>query len=217
MLVAHDLLLLLLDDESGRISAMLSEPDKALAGAVLVDLTARGLVGIAEEGETVKKGRLVMRSSEAPAEPVLSHAVDVVREREGSKPESALGPLAKGLRDQLADDLVAAGVLRREEHKALGLFRTTRLPADDTSYEDELRERLSRVLTGAEEPDERTGPLIALLFAMDGLMRVLDIEDKKAAKRRARQVAEGDWAASAVRSAVQAMQTAVIVTVTAAS
>ncbi|MET0233574.1 MAG: GPP34 family phosphoprotein [Kibdelosporangium sp.] len=213
MLVAHDLLLLLLDDETGKTATWVSDPDTALAGAVLVDLAARDLVSVAGDDDVVKKGRLVVRSSEVPPEPVLRRGLEVAREQEGRKPEYALGALAKGLRDQLAGELVSAGILRREEHKVLGLFRTQRLPSNDNTYENELRSRLSAVLTGAQQPDDRTGPLLALLHATDAVTRVLPVDDKRAAKRRAKEVAEGDWAAAAVRKAVQAVQSAVIATI----
>lgn len=217
MLVAHDLLLLLLDDETGKITWHVHEPDKALAGALLIDLAARELVSVAGEGAAVKKGRLVVRAGAAPEEPVLRRALDVVAERAGRKPDAVLAPLAKGLRDQLADDLVAAGVLRREEHRSLGLFRTTRLPAADDSYENALRAELAAVLAGTRRPDGRTGPLIALLYGMDAVTKLVTVADKRTAKRHAKQVAEGDWAAAAVRDAVQATQQAVIVAVIAAT
>ncbi|MFC0106243.1 GOLPH3/VPS74 family protein [Kibdelosporangium aridum] len=211
MLTAHDLLLLVLDDETGRITPGVSEPDKAMAGAVLVDLAARGLVDVTD------KGRLVMLSAEPPTEPVLRRGLAVVEEFDGRKPEAALGRLAKGLREQLAGELVDGGILRREEHKVMGLFRTNRLLANNNSYESEMRSRLSLVLSGERQPDARTGPLIALLHAMDAVTKVLVVGDKKTAKRRAKEIAQGDWAATAVRKAVQAMQAAVIASVVVAS
>lgn len=214
MLVAHDLLLLLLDDETGKITSGAAEPDKALAGAVLIDLAARELVGVTTED---KKGRLVALGGQEPPEAVLRQGLAVVREKEGQKPQSVLGPLAKGLRDQLASDLIEAGILRHEERKVLGLFRTTRLPAADSSHEAGLRAQLTAVLTGAAQPDGHTGPLIALLHAMGAVTSVIPVEDKRAAKRRAKEIADGDWAAAAVRKAVEEVQAAVMVAVMAAT
>jgi hypothetical protein len=203
MLIAHDLLLLLLDDDTGKTVSWLSQPDKALAGAVVIELAARGLVDVSDDG------KLVVRDGAAPAEPVLRRGLDLVRDKEGKKPDAVLGPLAKDLRDELADDLVSAGVLRREEHKVLGLFRTERLPSNDDSYETTLRAQIGAVLAGATAPDHRTGPVIALLHAMDALSQVLDLEDKKAAKARAKEIAEGEWADDVVRASVKAVQSAV--------
>ncbi len=202
MLIAHDLLLLLLDDDTGKTVSWLSQPDKALAGAVVIELAARGLVDVSEDG------KLVVRPGSAE-EPVLRRGLDLVRDKEGKKPDAVLGPLAKDLRDELADDLVSAGILRREEHKVLGLFRTERLPSNDDSYETTLRAQIGAVLSGAAVPDHRTGPVIALLHAMDALSQVLDLEDKKAAKARAKEIAEGEWADDVVRASVKAVQSAV--------
>jgi hypothetical protein len=203
MLIAHDLLLLLLDDDTGKSVSWLSQPDKALAGAVLVDLATRGLVDVSDDG------KLVVRAGDTPAEPALRRGLDLVRDKEGKKPDAVLGPLAKDLRDELADDLVSARILRREERKVLGLFRTERLPSADDSYEATLRVRLGEVLAGTRAPDDRTGPVIALLHAMDALSQVLDLADKKAAKERAKEIAEGDWAPDVVRASVKAVQSAV--------
>lgn len=209
MLIAHDLVLLLLDDDTGKTVSWLSQPDKALAGAVLVDLAARGLVDVADDGEDVRKGRLVVRAGAEPTEPLLRRALDLVRSKEGKKADAVLGPLSKGLRDELADDLIAAGILRREEHKVLGLFRTQRLPVNDDAYETALRSRLHAVLTGSREPDDRTGPIIALLHATDTVTQTITVDDKKAARKRAKEIATGQWAGDVVRAAVQAVQSAV--------
>nr|WP_042191204.1 GPP34 family phosphoprotein [Kibdelosporangium sp. MJ126-NF4]CEL19915.1 hypothetical protein [Kibdelosporangium sp. MJ126-NF4]CTQ97139.1 hypothetical protein [Kibdelosporangium sp. MJ126-NF4] len=217
MLAAHDLLLLVLDDETGKILPGLPMVDTALAGAVLVDLTVRGLVDLTGEHDHGRKGRLIMRSGQLPPEPVMQQGLNVISQLQGRKPDAALKPLAKGLRDQLAAELIHAGILRREEHKVLGLFRTNRLPANDSSYEAELRARLWHVLSGEVAPDWRTGPLIALLHAMNAVTTVISVPNKRAAKRRAKEIAYGTWASEAVRRAVQAMQAAVIASVIAAT
>jgi hypothetical protein len=52
---------------------------------------------------------------------------------------------------------------------------------------------------------------------MGAVTRVVSVDDKRAARRRAKEIAEGDWAADAVRGAVQEVQTAVTVAVVAAT
>lgn len=210
MLIAEDLLLLLLDDEKGRTSGLISGVDTGLAGAVLVELALLELVDVADEGESVRKGRLVLRQGTAPEHPVLTTALETVRAKEGTKPKDALSSLAKGLKDRLADGLVAAGVLRREQHRTLGLFPTTRLPAQDTRHEASVRERLAAVLDGAE-PDQHSAALLALLHALDAVTTVLDVPDKRAAKKRAKEIAKGQWAPAAVRKAVEEVQAVMIV------
>jgi hypothetical protein len=216
MLVAHDLLLLLLDDTRGKTPATLAEPDKALAGAILVELAAGGFVDAEYPPGKPKRARLVASAASAdraPQHPVLRGALDIVRAGNGRRADQLLGPIAKGLREVLAEELVQAGVLRREQHKVLGIFPVTRLPAQDNTHEDELRGQLVAVLEGARLPDARTGPLIALLSALDSVATVLPVRDKRQAKRRAKEIAAGDWAAVTVRKAVEAVQVAAVAAV----
>jgi hypothetical protein len=66
-------------------------------------------------------------------------------------------------------------------------------------------------------PDERTSALVALLVAIDHAHKVVDRGDVPArdVKRRAKEIAEGAWAADAVKDAVAAAQAAMVAAVTA--
>lgn len=211
MLLAQDLLLLLLDDESGKIPASLVAVDKGLAGAVLVELAMLGVADVAGEGDAVKPGRIVVRDGPGAEHPVLLAALGTLREKEGRKPDQVLGTLAKGLRDRLVDGLVADGVLRREKHKVLGLFPTRRLPAADPAHQAKVRADIRAVLLGDREPDQRTGPLIGLLSALDAVTKVVDVPDKRTANKRAKEIAKGQWAAAAVRKAVAAVHATIVI------
>jgi hypothetical protein len=214
MLVAEELLLLALDDESGRV--VVSEIDKGLAGAVLIELALLDRVRVTEKGEATRAGRLQVRPGPAPAHPVLAAGLATIGDREGRKPERVIDALGKSLRDRLADGLVEAGVLRREKHKVLGLFPTRRLPARDSTHERTVRSRIQDALAGAA-PDERTAALIALLSALKAVTTVFDVPDKRAARRRAKEIAEGQWAATAVRKAVEAVYAATVAAVVAST
>lgn len=214
MLLAEELLLLALDDESGKVRV--SEIDKGLAGAVLLELALLERVRVTERGEDVRRGRLVLRNGPAPEHPALAAGLDVLARREGRKPENVIDALAKGLRDRVADGLVEAGVLRRESHRVLGLIPVRRLPAQDSTHETTVRGRIVSALDGAT-PDERTAALIALLSALNAVTTVFDVPNRRAAKRRAKEIAEGQWAATAVRKAVEAVYAATSAAVVAAS
>ncbi|WP_241996262.1 GPP34 family phosphoprotein [Kribbella antiqua] len=72
------------------------------------------------------------------------------------------------------------------------------------------------------QPDERTGALIALLSALNVVPKVVtDAVDKRALRKRAKEIAASDWAADAVKKAVAEMQaavtTAVVVSASAAA
>ncbi|WP_244932021.1 GPP34 family phosphoprotein [Nocardioides sp. W7] len=215
-LIAEDLLLLLLDDESGALNGT-SYPQTVLGGALLIELAATGAAEVEEKQGRWRSAKV--RATDAPPEdPVLRAAYDVVAE----KPRSAqdlVDRLGKGARDTLAERLVERGLLERRESKMLGLFPRTRWPASDTRHEEEVRRRLTATLVQGVEPDQRTGALVALLSAIDKAHKVVDHRGlpAKEVRKRAKAVAEGAWAAKAVRDAISASTAAIAVATTAAT
>lgn len=61
MLLAEDLLLLLTEDETGKLAASSTEVDVALGGAFLAEFTLMQRVDVAGSDERVREGRLVVR------------------------------------------------------------------------------------------------------------------------------------------------------------
>ena len=88
----------------------------------------------------------------------------------------------------------------------LGLFPRTTWPAADTSRVDELRRTITACLVDGGRPDERTAALIALLAgstrrtARHGQPRAT----KRQLEKRAKEIADGQWAAKAVKDAIDA-------------
>ena len=97
-------------------------------------------------------------------------------------------------------------MLERRDDKVLGLFPRTRWPAADTAHEDAVRLRLRAALVEGADPDERTGALAALLHAVDRAHKTVDRGPVSAreVRKRAKALAEGQWAAEAVRDAIMA-------------
>ncbi|MGW7684496.1 GOLPH3/VPS74 family protein [Kribbella sp. NPDC054772] len=214
MLIAEDLLLLLYDDETGKPIAGSPGLDYALAGAVLIELT------LGRKLDITSQGRLQVLDDGPTGDPILDERLAFVVNKPGKKPKDQVGALSKRLRDQLLTRLAERGVLEADKGKVLGLFPVTRWPAKDARHEVEVRAKLESVLKVGTAPDERTGALIALLSALNVVPRVVtDAVDKRALKRRAKEIAESDWAADAVKKAVTEMQAAItaVLVVTAAS
>ena len=88
----------------------------------------------------------------------------------------------------------------------LGLFPRTRWPARDNSHEQSVRRALTVVLVDGARPDARTGALVALLHAVDRAHKTVPHEGlgSRQVRKRAKQVAEGQWAAKAVKDAIAA-------------
>jgi hypothetical protein len=218
MLIAEDLLLLLYDDESGKPISGSPQTDYALAGAVLLELTMLGKIDVAGENEDVKKNRLVVRDPTPTGDPVLDERLALIEDKEGSKPQNVIGKLSKKLRETLLERLAGQGIVKAEKGKVLGLFPVTRWPAQDARHEIEVRAALDAALRIGTEPDQRTAALVALLHSVDAVPKIItDAPDKKALKRRAKEISESAWAAEAVRKAVQAVQAAMTAAIVAST
>lgn len=217
MLIAEDLLLLAFDDTEGKPVSGVENLDAAVAGALLLELTLLGRVDITGEGDEGKAGRIVVRDTSAVGEAELDGALTRLTDEEGSKPKDAVSRLAKGGPvDRLLSGLADRGVLHRESRKVLKLFPVTRWPAADSSHEERLRAELHRVLVDGDEPDDRTAAVIALLVATKSVKHAFPTDDPERTRKRAEQVAEGNWGSDAVRKAIDEVTAAVMVAVMAA-
>lgn len=220
MLLAEDLLLLLTDDDSGRLVVSGEQADVALGGARLIELTLLGRVDVTGEGEG-RKGRLVVRDRARLEDPVLDDALGICVAHEGTKPQSVVGPLGKRLRPHLYDRLVDQGVLRAEHGKVLGIFPTRSWPAADAAHERQVRAALEQALLTTLPPEPRTAALVSLLLALRTVHKVVPPKQHALSRRdldrRAKEIADGDWGSAAVRKAVDAMAAATMAAVTAAT
>jgi hypothetical protein len=209
MLIAEDLLLLLLDDESGKMTNS-SYLDTGIGGALLVELALGAHVEVVKGSGMWARAKVHPTNAAGPIDPILVEALGLVAERERTA-QDLVGRLGKKRRDPLLSRLEADGILRREENTVLGLFPRRRWPAVDSSHEADVRRRLGDALVRGLEPDERTAALVGLLSSLDIAHKVVDREGMpgRELRKRAKQLAEGDWAAKAVRDAVSAAQAAV--------
>jgi Golgi phosphoprotein 3 (GPP34) len=208
-LIAEDLLLLMLDDASGKLTGT-SYPQPALGGALLVELALAGAVEIEEKSGFWKSAKVRPAPGAAPQDEVLRAGYDLVAEKERSA-QDLVDRLGKGLKERLADRLVGRGVLDRQEDKVVGLFPRTRWPSADATHEDQVRRALTAVLVSGAEPDQRTGALVAILSAIDKAHKVVDHQgmSSRDVRKRAKQIGEGAWAAKAVRDAISASVAAI--------
>lgn len=207
-LIAEDLLLLLLDDEKGTLAAS-DKVQPLLGGALLLELALDGRVEVSEKSSRWSTAKVAAIGT-PPGEPVL----DAAWARVAEKPRTAqdlVTRLGKGTKDALLDRLAARGLVERHDGRLLGLFPHTTWPARDARHEESVRALLQGALVQGLTPDPRTSALIALLSAIDHAHKVVDLGDVPAreAKRRAKEVSEGAWAATAVKDAVVAAQAAV--------
>jgi len=211
-LIAEDLLLLLLDDVKGTVSTW-GKTDAVLGGAVLAELAVAGLVTL-DENNSIWRTDKVHATGASPAglDPVLAEALATIAEKD-RKASTLVTKIGKGLEDRLAAGLAERGMVERKEGKLLGLFPRTTWPAADTTHEDDVRRTITACLVDGAAPDERTGALIALLAAIDQAHAAVTpgtTVPKKALEQKAKEIAEGQWAAKAVKDAVDAATAAMV-------
>ena len=199
-LIAEDLLLLLLDDQSGKPNT--GHLDLALGGAVLVDLALDGLVEVASHGSLLGSAKLRRAPGAMAGDRILAGALAAVAE---NKPAQKLVvKVGKGLLDPLAERQRRRGVLDRREEKVLGLVTRTRWPSRDPSRKEAIRRGLVVILVQRGRADARSAALIGLLLAVHRLHRTVSHPDASArsVKKRAKEVAEESWASPTIKDAV---------------
>ena len=205
MLLADELLLLALDDTSGKSVAVSTNLDVALAAALLVDLALQERISVAPtEAGWRERGKVTVVDSSPTDDPDLDEVLARLVGKDGQKAKNLISPVSwrpiyKGVRDRRLARLIQGGVLTEQRTELLGLRR---YPTRDPRPEQEVRVRLRSALVNGLTPTERTVALIALLSASRILPKIFPAEDKKLIKTRAKRLSEGDWAAKAVRDAI---------------
>ena len=221
MLLAEDLLLLVTNDATGRLRVSREPVDAGLGGASLAELALRGQVDVSGAQDQGRRGRIIVRDPSPPGDEVLDAALQILVKRQGRKPSAVIRPLGKKLRRVLYQRLAARGVLRARRRRVLGIFPARSWPAADPSRKAEVRQRVTRALAGTAAPDERTAALIALLHALKCEHKVVDPRScqlsRRQLRKRAAEIAQGNWASEAVRKAIDAEIAAGVVVVMGAS
>jgi hypothetical protein len=212
MLLAEDLLLLVTDDASGRLYVHTDQLDPALAGANLIQLTMMGRVDLSGEGArgAGKPGRLIVCDPSPAGDEVLDAALRIVAARAGHKPSAVLRPLGRDLRRTLYERLAAAGVVRAERGRALGVFPVRRWPAQDAGHAAEVRRLVTQALVQQAAPDPGRAALIALVHALKCEHKIVVSDlSKRQLRARAEQIAQSDWTSPALHRIIDAVTAAI--------
>jgi hypothetical protein len=182
----------------------------ALAGALLVELALAGRV-VVEDGRVrvVDRGR----TGHVLVDDALARIAEQERPR---KPKDWVVGLAKGLPHRVLDGLVDAGILARERDKVLWVFTSIRYPllgGAEAPAESEVRARLDRAIRSSGPVEPRTAALLALVRATKFERRTFPEVPRDQVRTRLDEVGNADWAAAAVKRAIEEMQAAIMVAV----
>lgn len=209
--LGEQLLLLSLDDESGtaRESAKVA---LAISAASLVELALAGRIDVADDKVTVV-------DTTPLGEPALDSALAAIGGKD--RPGKTKDWITQGKTDAVAranTGLIEKGLVREEKKKVLGVFPVRRYPEADGSVEAAVRQRLDAVVLQGAAPDARTASLVALLHGAKLHRLAFPDADARRVATAMESIAQGQWAATAVRNAVkaaeEALATMIAVTVT---
>ena len=214
MSTAGDLLLLTTDPTSGKSTIGSMESDAVLGGAMLYDLVELGRLAL--EGKD-KKARVAVADRAPVPDPALEAAFARVRDRKPAKAQNIVTRLGKHGQKNLYSALAAEGSVRARDKKLFGIFPLTRHDVLAKVRRDDLLRRIRASLLQGQPPDDETGPLIGLLSAGNLVKFVVDRPDRKRAKKRAAEIAEGDWASESVRAAIRAANAAMTAAIAASA
>jgi hypothetical protein len=212
MLLAEDLLLLVTGNASGRLSVPSAQVDAGLGGANIVDLVLMKKVDLSGNGDQGKPGRIIVRDASPAGDEMLDAALGILIGRQGNKPFTVIRPLGKNVRQALYERLAARGAVRRGQGRTLGIFPVRTWPVQDTQHEEQVRDLVAEALVRQAVPDARTAALIALLHALRCEHKIVDPGPYHLSRRqlraRAAEIAQGNWAAEAVRKVISDMNSA---------
>jgi hypothetical protein len=172
----------------------------AVAGSELVRLAA-------ERRVDVVKDRIHVLSQASTGEALLDAALaDIQRSKRPPRARDWVARERRGLVHAYLDELAARGVIRADRHKALGIFNVTRWTVLDPARAAEARARLDAVARS-------TGPVDSAQSALGGLVHAIGLDALiyprnggpacEIARKRLKQIARRDQAATAVHSAAQ--------------
>ena len=225
MLIAEEYLLLALDEKTGKPRIGSDALGPALGGALVAELALRERIGVTpHEAGWSKRGRVTITSTTPTDDPELDTALHKLAENEGRKLKDLLSEystkkrrLSYGVRERLLERLAASGAVVKTEDTVLGFIPRTTWPAGDVAGEEDVRRRLQAALVEGTTPTERTVALIALLQVTGLLPKVVTTDDKRALKAKAKELTSGDWAAKAVKDAIEEAAAATMAAVGAAT
>jgi hypothetical protein len=209
ILLAEDLLLLLLDDDSGKLTAP-TYLDTGIGGALLMELALAGCVELRQGAGRGARAKVVAIDAPPSEDPLLVESMAQVRAKERTA-RDLVARLGKKRREVLLDRLRQRGVLIEHADRVLGLIPRHRWPTVDSTHENAVRREIGDLLVRGGRAEPRTVALVALLSALDLAHKVLELQglSGRDVRKHAKQVEDGDWVAEAVRDSIAATQGAV--------
>ena len=199
--VEEILLLLLRDDDGKFVNVPQSSMDRAIAGAVLMELAMENridtdlenliVVDTTPVGDDLLDSTLAMIAEGAEEQKDARHWVEQTARQ------------APAIREATLDRLVERGILEREDDRFLWVFRSRRYPMVDGQAEREVKLRIMGVLFSNEIPSPRDVVVICLAHACGIFGELLSKREQEQAAERIEQVRKLDLIGQAMTQSIQ--------------
>ncbi len=186
--LAEELLLITLDDESGKLLDSIKpfSFDIAIAASLIMELTLKGKL------DTDAKKLFVVSSTET-GDAILDQALAIIVEEKNSLSTSdwlsRFAHYGDTLSDKIIESLVNKGVVQLVEKRLLWVLKTRAYPATSGIEEREVRSRIMQLLNNDEIPNPSDALLIGLLRATGIMNRLLSSTELERLQNRIDQIA----------------------------
>jgi hypothetical protein len=200
--LAEDLYVLAINGSNGRLLIDNARLDPGLGGALLLDLALRGHVGLVES-------HVVVTTGPPTGDQLLDAALAAITgEPKRHGPDHWVHHLGRGAHRAVQDQLVDAGVLRRDDDRLLRVIPVHRTHEIDGRLHHQLQEHLEDSVVLGHPPSQETAALAALALAVGLERHLFPRSDRREIRRRMAEIAEGGWVAPAVAGAVTVVDVA---------
>ena len=200
---AEEIILLMLHDDDGKFAHVPSwSMDRALAGAVLMDLALENRIDTDPEN-------LVLIDSTPVGDSLLDPTLAEIAAGEQSDARYWVEHTAKKgeqIREEALSRLVGAGILEQHEDRFLWVFRSRRYPVVDGKAEREVKLRIMEVLFSDQIPAPRDVVIIALADACGIFRELLPKRELQQAADRIEQVRKLDLIGQAMAETIHDME-----------
>lgn len=204
--LAEELLLIALDDETGRLigsGAAASTLDRALAAALLMELTLASRL----DSDTEK---LFVLSTQPLGSPLLDEVLAQIAAAPQTQRSSVwvqqISVRGPEMRERLITQLVERGILQRAEQRLLWMFSRRAYPPTSGREEQEVRTRIIGLLNGQDIPEPRDALLIGLIEAAGLIRELLDPPTLERLRPRILALAQLEELNRSVRHTVSGLQ-----------
>ena len=200
---AEEIILLILHDDNGKFAHVPSwSMDRAMAGAVLMDLALENRIDTDPENLVLVDATPV---GDSLLDPTLAE-IAAGEQRDARYWVEQTAKKGEQIREEALSRLVDAGILERQEDRFLWVFRSRRYPLVDGKAEQEVKLRIMEVLFSDQIPGPRDVVIIALTDACGIFRELLPKRLLQEAADRIEQVRKLDLIGQAMAETIRDME-----------